>query len=229
MLQKTLSLNEFDLKFKSENSAVFEGYASTYNGEDSYGDTILPGAYDNVIRQIQLKQARMPKMFENHKKYDLPVGKWLSLKSDSYGLFVAGELTPHHSRADDLRASMKHETVDGISVGIGLTKGDWEEKSGSTGIIIKNVSLLREISIVTFPADDRARVDLSTVKGELETIETITDLEAFLREAGGFSKGLAVAVLARAKQVFGGEPQTGLDKEAAKELKRLINMPPLLG
>jgi len=228
MLHKTLSLSEFDLKFKSDNDAVFEGYASTYYGVDTYGDTIAPGAYDNVIREISEKRARMPKMFENHKKFDLPVGKWLSLGTDSKGLFVAGELTPNHSRADDLRSSMRHGTVDGISVGIGLAKDDWEDKAGSTGILIKNVSLLREISIVTFPADDSARVDLGTVKSELEHVNDIKDLEAFLRDAGGFSKGLAVAVLARAKQVFGGEPQTGLDEAATAELKRLINLPSLI-
>jgi len=39
-----------------------------------------------------------------------------------------------------------------------------------------------------------------------ESIDTITDFEKFLRDAGGFSKGLAQALTSRAKVVFQGDP-----------------------
>jgi HK97 family phage prohead protease len=218
-LIKTLSLSDSQLKM-SGNNATFTGYASVFGGVDSYGDTIQRGAFKKAIAS-----GKSPKMFENHKSWELPIGKWLNVSEDSKGLYVEGELTPNHARADMVRAAMMHETIDGMSIGFRMSNEDYEEND--KGRLIKNISDLVEISVVTFPADDAARVDLSSVKSELDTIMTITDLEAFLREAGGFSKGLAVALLARAKAVFGGEPQAGLDEKAMQELKRLLKLPPL--
>jgi HK97 family phage prohead protease len=222
MLRKTLSLNDAELKLKGD-TATFSGYASSFNGVDSYGDTILPTAYDNV-----LKSGKMPKMFENHRSWELPIGKWLKMYTDEKGLIVEGEFTPNHARAEMVRASMKHGTLDGLSIGFRMTKDDYELVDDGRQRIIKNISELIEVSPVTFPADDAARVDLTSVKSELEFVTDIKDLENFLREAGGFSKGLAIAVLARAKHVFRGEPQTGLDEKARAELQRLIDMPSLL-
>lgn len=70
-------------------------------------------------------------------------------------------------------------------------------------------------------------VDLESVKSSLEAINSINDLEAFLREAGGFSKGLAVAVVARTKTILLGEPKGSLDEKTVTELKRLLNLPSL--
>ena len=219
MYRKTLQLNESELKF-AKDSRKFSGYASVFGGVDSYNDTIEPGAFKNVIG------GRMPKMFENHKSWELPIGKWLSMEEDDKGLLVEGDFTPGHDRAEMVRAAMLHGTLDGLSIGFRMSSSDYEVIDGRRHI--KNISELIEISAVTFPADDAARVDLSSVKSELDTIETITDLEAFLRDAGGFSKGLAKAVLARCKTVLGREAQSGgLDEKARQELERLLSLPKL--
>lgn len=68
------------------------------------------------------------------------------------------------------------------------------------------------------------RIELDSVKSALDAVSSIKDLENFLRESGGFSKGLALAVLARAKTVVGGEPQPELDEKAIVELNRLLNI-----
>lgn len=217
MHRLTTYLNDAELKFVG-NTGTFEGYASVFGGVDSYNDTILPGAFAKAV-----KASRRPKMFENHKSWELPIGKWLDMKEDNRGLWVRGEFTPNHPRAEMVRAAMQHGTVDGLSIGFRMSNDDFEIIEGRRHI--KNISELVEISAVTFPADDAARVDLSSVKSELETIETVQDLEAFLREAGGFSKGLATAVLARSKKIFRAEPEILLDKQAMAELKRLAELP----
>jgi hypothetical protein len=103
-----------------------------------------------------------------------------------------------------VKAAMLHETVDGLSIGYMLKPSDVEysEIDGQTVRIIKNISELAEVSVVTFPADDMARVDLTSVKNSLDQIESIKDFEDFLREAGGFSKSLATATASRAKRLF---------------------------
>lgn len=221
-LRKQLLLGNVELKFAKADAGMFTGYASVFGGVDSYNDTILPGAYKSVIDRIQTGSARMPKMFVNHRSYDLPVGKWLGLAEDSKGLLMDGELTPGNPQAAVVKAGMQHETIDGLSIGYALRKSDYEvvEKDGQEIRIIKNISQLFEVSIVTYPADDAARVDLSSVKSALDNIETIKDLEDFLREAGGFSKSLATATASRAKRLFS---QSESEKfQLPDELQRMI-------
>jgi len=222
MMRKNLVLDNVGLKFAKNDTGAFSGYASVFGGVDSYRDTIMPGAYKSVIERIQAGAARMPKMFINHKSYELPVGKWLSMEEDDKGLFMFGELTPGMEDAKTVKAAMQHGTIDGLSIGYGLNRDDVEmvEKDDGVVRIIKNVSELYEISIVTYPADDAARVDLSSVKSALDQVESIKDFEDFLREAGGFSKSLATATASRAKRLFS---QSESEKsKLPDELQRII-------
>ena len=59
LVKKTLALTDVQLEMEDE-IGVFSGYASKWNGVDSYGDTILPGAFADAIK------SGMPKMFFNH-------------------------------------------------------------------------------------------------------------------------------------------------------------------
>lgn len=197
LLHKTLNLADCAVKVEGD-SGHFAGYASVFGGVDSYGDTIVRGAYEYT-----LKKNGKPKMFVNHDSYALPVGKWLTAKEDDHGLFVEGEFTPGMIAAEEARAALKHGTVDGLSIGYMLKSDDFEHMDDGTRII-KRVSRLAEVSIVTFPADGAARIDLESVKGEgLDEITTLKDFEYFLRDAGGMSRELAKAVVSRAKVVFG--------------------------
>lgn len=181
----------------------FTGYASVFNQVDSYGDTILPGAYSNTLKTL------WPKMFFNHDACELPVGKWLDIREDDIGLLVTGEMTPEMDDADDVYAALKHGTVDGLSIGYVLSTDDYEYRpvANDYGRIIKNVSKLVEISIVTFPADNNARV--SDVKSAIENVSTIREFEQLLRDAGGFSKNQAQQLVAQAKSIFSAGDRTG--------------------
>lgn len=218
-IRKALSLNNCRLKFKDGgNVGQFEGYASVFGGVDSYGDTIHPGAFAETI-----KNHAIPKMFVNHRAWELPVGKWLELEEDSTGLLVRGELTVGMRGADDLRAAMKHGTVDGMSIGFMLARDDYEWKEDLEGRDIKRVSELVEISVVTFPADGAARISADSVKGALDTIQTITDFEHFLRDSGGFSKGVATALATRAKEIFRRDAGDSMEAKAVKEISRIMS------
>lgn len=222
MMRKNIVLNDVGLKFAKGDTGAFSGYASVFGGVDSYNDTILPGAYKSVIERIKTGSARMPKMFVNHKSWELPVGKWLTMEEDDTGLFMFGELTPGMDDSKAVKAAMQHGTIDGLSIGYGLNRDDveFQEKENGTVRVIKNISELYEISIVTYPADDAARVDLSSVKNVLDQVESIKDFEDFLREAGGFSKSLATATASRAKRLFS---QSESEKQnLPSELQRII-------
>lgn len=215
MQKKTLSLVECEIKMQGD-AGTFEGYASVFNKVDSYGDTILPGAYTKTLSANGL-----PKMFLQHESWELPIGKWTEAKEDDHGLFVKGELTLGMARADDTHAALKHGTLDGLSIGYRLAREDYDFVDGSDMAhrIIKNVSLLAEVSPVVFPADSFARIDMSSVKSDLESIKTVRDLEAFLRDAGGFSKGLSQSLIARAKEIFAHRD----DEEKTEQILAAIN------
>ena len=189
MLIKSLDLAQTKLK-TSKSGYEFEGYASVFGLTDSDGDVIQKGAFN--------LEGASPKMFFNHLHHDLPVGKWLTMEQDDYGLFVKGELTPGNSFAEDIKASMAHQTIDGMSVGFMMTGDDYEQTK--SGKIIKNIPNLFEISVVTFPANSAARIE--TVKSALEHISDIKEFELFLRESGNISRSVATALASKAKSIF---------------------------
>jgi HK97 family phage prohead protease len=222
LVRKTLNLTDVQLKMDGD-TGTFEGYASVFGGVDSYGDTIIKGAFESTLRNNG-----KPKMFYNH-DWSMPIGKWTAAKEDDHGLFVQGELTPGLGLASDVRAGMLHGTIDGLSIGGYLKKGDYDETEN--GRVIRKWSSLVEVSPVVFPADAAARVDLTSVKAaELDAaiaeIETIREFERFLRDAGGLSKGAATALVARAKTIFsvgdpGADDAAKFEQDLAERLQRL--------
>jgi hypothetical protein len=138
---------------------------------------------------------------------------------------LTGEFTPGNTLANEVKAALKHGTLDSMSIGYALKKGDFEEKDG--GRLIKRVSRLAETSIVTFPADKFARVDLASVKSiDFEALlpecKTERDIERLLRDAG-LGKWEAMAIVSRSKAIFEGRdsPEDAQAKTTAMVLERL--------
>lgn len=213
-INKTLSFDQTEIKFTGDGKqGIFEGYASVFNNTDSDGDIILPGAFKNALAN----QTRKVAMFFNHKTWELPVGKWDALEEDSKGLLVRGQLTPGHSGAADLKAAMQHGTVEGMSVGFSVSKDDYS--MGTSGRIFKNVAALREISVCTFPANELAGV--SAMKSA-EGIETIRDIEGWLRDSVGLSKSQAVGMIARFKSAIRSESEGDRNEDQISALLESI-------
>lgn len=223
MERKMLAITAVQLKvdqLKADGEGgTFVGYASTFGNVDSYGDTIIKGAYADTLRDNGL-----PKMFFNHDSYAVPIGKWVKAEEDDYGLLLTGEFTPGNAKAQEIRAALKHGTIDSLSIGYSLTKGDYDDTA--EGRVIRKVYRLRETSLVTFPADKFAVVDPASVKSaslssEIADVKTIRDFEYLLRDAGGFSKGAAQALTARAKVLFGERDVSSQDE--AKCLNEVLD------
>lgn len=170
----------------NDNGYKFKGYASVFDGVDSYGDTIKKGAF------LEALEKGMPKMFFNHDTYELPIGKWVKCVEDDTGLYVEGELTKGLKEADEVALALKAGTVDGLSIGFSVKADGLEYNEETDGYVITKVHRLREISIVTFPADDSARIE------KAESLQTFKDIEHYLRDAG-MSATEAKTVISRTK------------------------------
>jgi HK97 family phage prohead protease len=183
MFQKVLNpLERCLLKFASDVEGVFSGYAATFNTSDAVNDTMLPGVFKE-----SLESGRRIKMFFNHNHKDIPIGDWVTLAEDNVGLFVEGKIDLNHIMGPTLYSAMKRNAVDGLSQGFTTKDGDYEKKAGG-GRAFKNLNLI-EISPVNFPCETQARI--SDVKSDVPGLESLSDFEHYLRDAGGFSKSEA--------------------------------------
>ena len=201
MQHKLSPFDRLSVKFDDARPGFFSGYASVFGLVDSYGDTIAPGAYSKTLqnreRPIQLRW--------NH--YGGVVGKWLTLREDEKGLYVEGELTPGHSVAQDAYALMKHGAVNGLSIGYRPIEA--EQKDDGTRLL-KQIDLV-EISIVETPADAAALI--GDVKSAIDGAVSLKEIEALLRDAGGFSRADACALVARIKSM--GQSDSAPEKKAS--------------
>ena len=129
----------------------FSGYASVFGRRDESGDMVMPGAFSNSLK---LRGKHRIKMLFQHDPKD-PVGTWDTIREDPFGLFVEGRLVPEVPRAEALRRLIARGAVDGLSIGFRTVKATREGAKGTRKLWEID---LWEISIVTFPMMDLARI-----------------------------------------------------------------------
>lgn len=201
-------LMPFEFKFVEENGTApgrFEGYGAVFDNLDDGGDVVMHGAFDATLAQAQAKK-RMPKMLLNHggmapgmtsTPTDLvPVGKWSALQPDSNGLQSKGQLINLDTETGKrIYGAMKEGELSDLSIGFTARKWQRGAKLGEPKRRLKAVDL-HEISVVTFPMNDRANI--TSVKSLAFTAYDMRDLEAALRD-GGLSRGDSVKAVAAFK------------------------------
>lgn len=132
-------------------SGKFAGYASVFGRADEGGDIVMPGAFSKSLSKRGRDAVRM--LFQHDPKE--PVGVWERIAEDGFGLWVEGRLVPEVPRADALRRLIARGAVDGLSIGFRTVRATREPKSGHRRLWQID---LWEISIVTFPMMDAARI-----------------------------------------------------------------------
>ncbi|UGV26086.1 HK97 family phage prohead protease [Rhodopseudomonas boonkerdii] len=131
---------------------IIEGYASLFGAVDQARDMVMPGAFRLTLQQRGLR--RIPMLFQHDPSE--PIGVWLELREDMRGLWARGKLIPDVARARELLALLQAGAVDGLSIGYRTRHGAIDPK---TRIRRLHQVDLWEISLVTFPLLDGARVE----------------------------------------------------------------------
>ena len=214
-----MSRKYYDCAFEVKainDDGTFEGYGSVFGNVDAYKEIVAKGAFTESLRSLK-NQGRMPALLWQHRSGE-PIGVYTEMREDDTGLFVRGKLALKTARGAEAHELMKMKALSGLSIGF-VTREDSYDKV--TGIRTLNKVDLWECSIVTFPANDSARV--SAVKN-IDEIESLADAETFLRESGGYSKSEALGIIARIKSVHGRSDSDEQDKllDALKKLKASI-------
>jgi HK97 family phage prohead protease len=197
---------DFEVKFAGTDNGSFEGYGAMFGNVDAYGDVIEKGAFKDTIRSWE-DRGKYPPMLLQHGGFLggaedlLPVGKYMSMEENSRGLKVSGQLFALNTeKGQYIYEGLKSGALDGMSIGYVAKKFTLGTKAGEPRRTLHSVDL-KELSIVTFPANDKARI--GNVKSEFDPRE----LEVGLREAG-LSRSDAVKAVAIFKSVCrdGGPP-----------------------
>lgn len=191
----------FQIKAVSEDG-IFSGYGSVFNVVDSYKEVVAPGAFAESLN------GRMPSLLWQHRSGE-PIGVYTAVREDNVGLYVEGKLALKTTRGAEAYELMKMGAITGLSIGFVTREDSYDKVSGIR--TLKKLDLW-EVSLVTFPANDAARV--STVKG-VETINSLSDAEAYLRDAGGLSRREATALIGRIKSLHGRSDSDELGELAA--------------
>ena len=198
----------------------FEGYGAVFGNVDAYGDVIAKGAFKDTLAQ-HAKDGTAPLMFLNHDLFgSIPVGKWTAMSEDDYGLMVKGTLLDT-TAGRDIYTALKADALNGLSIGFIPTKWEMRQSADQPRRTLQAVDLI-EVSVVTIPANSKARV--SDVKTAVEDM-TVRDLEHLLRECG-LSKSQAIAIAAQfesKKQLEAIELKRLEDEQFEARLRALLN------
>jgi HK97 family phage prohead protease len=97
----------------------------------------------------------MPAMLWMHDS-TTPIGLWLSLKEDANGLAVQGRLALRTQKGSEAYELLKMGALTGLSIGYRVVASRID--AARKARVLTDVDLF-EISVVTFPANEAARVD----------------------------------------------------------------------
>lgn len=206
MEHKTIPLRELKLADPNSDGTIiksFSGYGAAFGNVDSYGDVIAEGAFSKFIRDAMESKQPWPSMLSQHGGFGLtsedmtPIGAWTSLAEDKFGLLTGGDLanTQRGNEMHTLMSMKPRPAIDGLSIGYQAVKFDKGKSADEPRRTLREVKLF-EISPVTFPANANATVKL--VKS-LDEFQTLSDIEGFLRDVGGFSITEVKTLISRIK------------------------------
>lgn len=134
-----------------DEAGVFEGYASLFDRIDMSRDIVERGAFAKAIATRGPGGIRM--LFQHDPAQ--PIGAWTAIAEDEFGLKVRGRLSAGSTRAREVRELIRDGALDGLSIGFKVARGHTDPKTGIRHI---READLWEISVVTFPMQDGARI-----------------------------------------------------------------------
>ena len=182
-------VRSFALQIKAAgDDGTVEGYGSVFGVRDNYDDVIAKGAFIQSLKDHKAA-GTMPAMLWQHDA-DKPIGVWTEMVEDDKGLRIKGQLAMETVKGKEAHALLKMGALNGLS--IGFMSKEWAYDRDTEVRTLTAIDLW-EVSLVTFPANEKARV--TNVKSADE-MATPKDAEKALRDAG-FSKSDATAFVSR--------------------------------
>ena len=214
---------ELKLAGSDAEAMEFSGYGAVFGNVDSYGDVSAPGAFAETLAAAK-NGGHWPVMLSQHGGFSsedmTPIGVWTDLSEDGVGLRVTGKFanTPRGREMYELSKMTPRPAIDGMSIGYIAKEWTPRSKPEEPRRTLKKIDLY-EISLVTFPANGKARV--KDVKS-IDELSTLSDVEDFLRDAGSLSRSQAKTIMARMKSLSLRDADTETDPGQLQRLLQAI-------
>lgn len=171
---------------------TFSGYASVFNEVDLGNDSVAPNAFTKSLSKRSASDIRM--LFQHNP--DEPIGVWEEIIQTEHGLKVRGRITQSVSRGAEVLELMRAGAIDGLSIGFKTIRAKQDKSQNIRRILEAD---LWEISIVTFPMQETARIEnvKSHLTNVLQNKPTIREFERWLVRDAGLSRADAKAVITK--------------------------------
>lgn len=189
-------------------AGVVEGVISAFHQVDRVGDTIERGAYTKSIERLAREQRKLPVLYQHDPHR--PIGVWTELSERSDALFGRAELALEVRDAQEAHALARKGALTGISIGFEVARGGARQEGNRR--ILSDIELW-EASLVTFPADNHARVT------SVKSFGCARDIADLLQEAGLSGRKAKAAAGAAWKSINDHDDEA----EAEAELARLFD------
>jgi uncharacterized protein len=171
MLHERLA-RPFELKALGDDGS-FAGYGSVFGVADDFADMVAPGAFARSLAE-HARAGTQPAMLWQHDSRQ-PIGIWSGLREDRVGLQVSGRLALKTRGGAEAYELLKLGAVSGLSIGYVAVASHVDERTRQRVLIDID---LWEVSLVTFPANPKARV--TVVKAASPGAAELSDLAAWI-------------------------------------------------
>lgn len=174
---RDIEVKSHAVEIKAAEGNIIEAYAATFNGVDSVGDTIRPGAFLKTVAERGPQGSRKIKTLLNHEMTQLPIGTPQHMAEDGHGLLTVTKMSSTQLGRDIYTLALEGALSE-LSIGyvpINAVKAD-----GSRGYARELTEIkLYEYSILTVPpADERALI--TAVKSAADVEAIISQLESLI-------------------------------------------------
>lgn len=225
--------SRLEIKEVDESAHTFVGLASTWD-LDLGGDIIRKGAFKRTLKNWKDSKRSVP-LVDSHDIYTTVtkvVGKMEHGEETDEGLLAEFSMIPDDQMADAVFKRVAGGFVDGLSIGYRAVKVEYpkteEERKRGVYRYLDEVKL-QEVSVVMYPMNPAARIDLSSAKHLVDLAGRRDLSEDEVKELAALHAAIA-DVLTGAEKVEGGDGgalpspgETAIDEEAAKALADRID------
>ncbi len=157
-----------DLELKADDSDDFPsggiiGHANVFNNIDRQGDVVRPGAFTRTVKAFNDAKIKNMPLIDNHRMFSgtsAVVGRVISLEEDSKGLAFRAMFSSV-PEAQVVRTKIKEGILNSLSIGFVVVK-DRQTNDGKTRTPIRELLEIKlmEISVVVFPANEKAHISV---------------------------------------------------------------------
>lgn len=199
-----MEFKHVDIEWKADGEGVIEGYGSVFGNKDNGGDIVAKGAFSE-----SLASGRRVKMLSQHDPYSV-IGVWDEMSEDDNGLRVKGRILQTIQAGKEAYELVKAGAIDGLSMGYRTVKA-----GAMNGARVIEKADLWEVSLVTFPMNEMARID-AVKAAEMSQRE----IERVLTQDAGLSRSVARQLMAGGYEAIKSMQDAGADADELAELLR---------